>query len=46
MSVLHQLHDDDPEGGYRVLADDIAEQVHGGVAGSGSPRLTLERERP
>ncbi|WP_459251290.1 DDE-type integrase/transposase/recombinase [Tessaracoccus sp.] len=25
IDVLHQLHDDDPEGGYRVLADDIAE---------------------
>lgn len=23
--MLHQLHDDDPEGGYRVLADDITE---------------------
>ncbi len=25
IAVLHQLHDDDPEGGYRVLADDITE---------------------
>ena len=25
ISVLHQLHNDDPEGGYRVLADDLAE---------------------
>ena len=25
IAVLHQLHDDDPEGGYRVLADDLAE---------------------
>ena len=25
IAVLHQLHEDDPEGGYRVLADDIAE---------------------
>ncbi len=25
ISVLHQLHGDDPEGGYRVLADDITE---------------------
>ena len=25
IAVLHQLHDDDPEGGYRVLVDDITE---------------------
>ena len=25
IAVLHQLYDDDPEGGYRVLADDITE---------------------
>ena len=25
IAVLHQLHDDDPEGGYRVLAHDITE---------------------
>ena len=28
IDVLHQLHDDDPEGGYRVLADDITELGH------------------
>jgi len=25
VEVLHELHEDDPEGGYRVLADDIKE---------------------
>ena len=25
IAVLRELHEDDPEGGYRVLADDIAE---------------------
>jgi len=25
ISVLHELHEEDPEGGYRVLADDIKE---------------------
>ena len=25
IGVLRELHDDDPEGGYRVLADDLAE---------------------
>lgn len=23
IEVLHELHEDDPEGGYRVLADDL-----------------------
>src|SRR5690625_6610745 len=25
IEVLHELHEDDPEGGYRVLADDMAD---------------------